>query len=525
MSRRDLPALIAVSAGLALALVAVLFVAVNDSAGVPSTYTQRPADIALAAALASFLIVGGLLARARPGHPIAWLLILEGLVWELGLCCAGYVNHAVYTAPGSLPAPAVADWVLGWIWIPGLVGLALLLLLFPDGRPPSPRWRPLLWLALAAGAALLVAPPLGAALLPAAIVAALASLAARYRHAGALQRRQLAWFAYAAAVIAGALALASALSATGAPETVTSYLNVLPLAALPLAIGVALTRHRLYDLETLVDATLVAAFITLVYLAVIAAAGMVVGGPVATAVVAVALQPLRTRLQRLMVRTPEPEAELSVQTLGGFRVDRRGTPIAAGEWKSKKARTLLKILVARRGRPVTREQLMELLWPGEDPAKLGNRLSVALTTLRTVLGRELDVIRADADAVSLDLSRVAVDVERFLGEVERGRFAAAERLYTGDFLEEDAYEDWARELRDEARAAYAATLRARTTTATDGEDAIRACLRLLELDPYDEGAHRALIARLDRAGRHGEAIKRRRTYIRSMHEIGVQAAF
>ena len=63
---------------------------------------------------------------------------------------------------------------------------------------------------------------------------------------------------------------------------------------------------------------------------------------------------------------------------------------------------------------------MELLWPGDDPAKLGNRLSVALTTLRTVLGRDLEAIRADADAVSLDLGLVAVDVERFLAEVELG---------------------------------------------------------------------------------------------------------
>jgi DNA-binding SARP family transcriptional activator len=191
------------------------------------------------------------------------------------------------------------------------------------------------------------------------------------------------------------------------------------------------------------------------------------------------------------------------------------------ECKSKKARTLLKILVAARGRPVTRERVMELLWPGEQPAKLGNRLSVALTTLRVALGRDLDVIVADAGVLSLDLTRVAVDVERFLREVERGQLAAAERLYTGDFLAEDVYEDWAADLREDARAAYAATLRAR---ATEPAQTIRACLRLLELDPYDAGAHRALIERLERAGHHGEAIERRRTYIRAMHEIGVTAA-
>ncbi len=86
-----------VLAGLTLAAAAVVFVVINDTAGVPSAYVQRPADIALALALAAFLIVGGLLG---PGHPIGRLLLLEGLVWELGLACAGYVNHAVYTAPG-----------------------------------------------------------------------------------------------------------------------------------------------------------------------------------------------------------------------------------------------------------------------------------------------------------------------------------------------------------------------------------------------------------------------------------------
>jgi DNA-binding SARP family transcriptional activator len=530
-----------VTAGLALAFATMSFVVVNDTAGVPSRVQQRPADIALAAALAAFLVVGGLLARQRPRHPVAWLLIGEGLVWELGLFCAGYVNHAVYTAPGSLPAADVADWILGWIWVPGVIGVPVLLLLFPDGRPPSRRWRPVGWLALAAGPLLLVPPlaPIGGVLLPPAILGALASLVARYRRSGALERRRIGWFAYAGVLIALALAVAAALDAAGVPETVTSYLNVLPLAALPLAVGVALTRHKLYDLETLVDRTLVAAvlagFVTLVYFVVIVAAGTVVGGPVATAIVAIAIQPLRGRVQRVTARVgyhePEPAAAvpLAVKTLGGFRVFRDGEPLAPADWQSKKARTLFKILLARRGRPVTREQLMEHLWPGDDPAKLNNRLSVALTALRTVLGRELEVIRADGDAVSLDLCLVAVDVERFLDEVEQGladrdlaRLHHAERLYAGDFLEEDPYDDWALDLREQAREAYASALRMRGRLATDDEEAVRAYLRLLEHDRWDAGAHRELIARLDRAGRHGEATRRRRAYVRRMGEIGIR---
>ena len=103
------------------------------------------------------------------------------------------------------------------------------------------------------------------------------------------------------------------------------------------------------------------------------------------------------------------------------------------------------------------------------------------------------------------------------------RLVRAERLYAGDFLEEDAYEDWALDLREQARAAYASALRARARLATDDDEAVRAYLRLLEHDRWDAEAHRGLIARLDRAGRHGEAIRRRQAYVRTMAEIGVQA--
>ena len=177
----------------------MLFVALDDPAGVPERVRQRPADVALALAFAAFLVVGGLLAVQRPGHPIAWLLIAEGFVWELGLFCAGYVSHA-------LPAADVADWILDWIWVPGVAGIPLLLLLFPDGRPPSRRWRAgRAGSTLAAAVALLVAaagrraccsPPRRSARSRRCVV--------RYRRAGALERRQLAWFGYAAALIARA---------------------------------------------------------------------------------------------------------------------------------------------------------------------------------------------------------------------------------------------------------------------------------------------------------------------------------
>jgi ATP/maltotriose-dependent transcriptional regulator MalT/DNA-binding SARP family transcriptional activator len=250
----------------------------------------------------------------------------------------------------------------------------------------------------------------------------------------------------------------------------------------------------------------------------------------------------RAQLARLL--TAEEAARVAVQTLGRFRVMVDGAALPLAAWQSRKARDLLKILVARRGRPVPREALMEALWPGEDPGRLANRLSVALSTLRAVLDpqKQLDPERfvgADRGAVWLDRDHVAVDVERFLADAtaglicrraavpDGGRLARAESAYAGDFLEEDAYEDWAIPLREEARAVYidiARALAEDAAAAGDVDGAVRHFLRVLEKDPYDERAHLALVAALAGSGRHGEARRSFRAYCARMEEIGVESA-
>ena len=265
------------------------------------------------------------------------------------------------------------------------------------------------------------------------------------------------------------------------------------------------------------------------------------------------------RLRELGVRGPATAAatllaeysEVSVPTvaiesLSRFRLLRDGAPVPLGEWQSRKARDLLKMLVARRGRPTPRDVLMEALWPEGDPAKLANRLSVALSTLRSVLDPERrydqdHFVSAGKDVLALETANLEIDVERFLAEASagfalradgilaraRGRLAAAEALYSGEFLEEDAYEDWAVPLREEARATYISVARAL------GEDALergehdlagRYFLRTLEKDPYDEDVHLALVALHETAGRHGEARRAYRTYVSRMEEIAVEAA-
>ncbi|MGH4008932.1 MAG: BTAD domain-containing putative transcriptional regulator [Pseudonocardiaceae bacterium] len=229
-----------------------------------------------------------------------------------------------------------------------------------------------------------------------------------------------------------------------------------------------------------------------------------------------------------------------VQTLGAFRVIRDRISVRAIDWKSKKARDLLKILVARR-RPTPRDQLMELLWPEVGPAVAGNRLSVLLSTIRDVLqphpAGEGPLITT-AGTVSLNRAQVRVDVEDFLARATAALHAdraaapdatsqleAAVAAHTGDFLEDDPYQEWAVGMAEEVRATHIALLRAlsaRLRDAGDTDAAVRYTLRLLQQDCYDEEIHQSLVGVLFDAGRLGEARRHYQSYVRRMAEIGVR---
>jgi len=241
---------------------------------------------------------------------------------------------------------------------------------------------------------------------------------------------------------------------------------------------------------------------------------------------------------------PHGSVQVSIETLGGFSVLRGDSQVTRSEWQSKRARELLKLLVARRGRPIAREMLMDLLWPDEDPARVGNRLSVALSTVRAVLdperrGNPDDFVVADSDSVALNLEHLDVDLERFLGQAAEGLAAvtrgpadrgivlleAAAAAYTGDFLEENPYDDWAVAPREEARAAYVSVARvlARDAMSRSNADlAVRYLLRILEIDHYDEAANLELVRALSAGGRHGEAQRHYLAYRRRMDELGVE---
>jgi len=88
-----------------------------------------------------FSILGALVAARLPRNPIGWLLLAQGLCWELSAALAGYANYVVFARPGLLAGGRVAAWALNWLYIPAIAAALLCFLLFPDGRLPSLRWR------------------------------------------------------------------------------------------------------------------------------------------------------------------------------------------------------------------------------------------------------------------------------------------------------------------------------------------------------------------------------------------------
>ena len=238
-------------------------------------------------------------------------------------------------------------------------------------------------------------------------------------------------------------------------------------------------------------------------------------------------------------------SSIAIATLGGFRVTRDGVPVDVGEWGSRKARDLVKLLVARRGAPVVRDEVTELLWPDE-PDRSARRLSVLLSTVRTVFdplkSRSPDhFVAADHDTVWLVRDHVDIDVEQFLTEAADGRrtlaggdretgrtlLADAAARYLGEFCADDPYADWAAGLRALAKHTFVDTCFELARLAGDAHEfseAIRYWLRTLDVDPYDEDAHIGLINSLRAQRRHGEARRAYRLYSAKMLELDLEPA-
>src|ERR687893_356820 len=242
-----------------------------------------------------FSTLGAIVAPRFPaGNPIGWLFCAIGLVGAVLLFCGEYATYALLVRPGSLPGGEGMAWIASWLWVAHIGLFVFLALLFPDGRPPSPRWRPFAWLVGAAavgGSAAAAYPPgpvrgLGAirnplgmeaipnlsgaveALVFVLALAASVSLVVRLRGARGVERLQIRWFAYAAAVAAvGAIVyyvVSGALGSWWLHWEVGFAAMMIGVVGMPVALGVAVLRYHLHDIDLVINLTLVYGILTAV---------------------------------------------------------------------------------------------------------------------------------------------------------------------------------------------------------------------------------------------------------------------
>lgn len=208
-----------------------------------------------------------------------------------------------------------------------------------------------------------------------------------------------------------------------------------------------------------------------------------------------------------------------ITTLGGFSVEVDGEPVPTSAWGSRHARQLCKRLVAARGWPVTRDQLIDMLWPDDtDRDTVSARLSVQLSKLRRVLQGG---VVADRETVRLDLDEVDTDLEAFYRAEDDTAIVAA---YRGEFLPEDIYDDWTNPPRDEARTRFRTAARRLSVHASGTGDhprAVSTARRLVEVDAFDDDAHRILVEALVAAGELREAERAHETWTTTMAEIDI----
>jgi signal transduction histidine kinase len=361
VAERERPRLaprVVLATGAALIVAALVLLALVEGADAPTGQRPDAARVLIRiVACAPLLPLGALLLARVPRHPIGWLLCVTALGMALAVASGQYATYSHFVH--QLPAGKWAGWVSEWSSAPIILVPAVALLLFPDGRAPSRRWRPALWCGLLAtvlvalGGALGVGDDLGFQgnpllsddtarsvgepfgvgwflMLPATL-AGIAALVVRRRSAEGEARAQLRLLLRAAiavtiaflACLVGSLAAPAAFDAGAAAA-------LLSLAFLAAMMAVAILRHRLYGLDVHVNRALVLSGLTLVlggaYVLAVVAASRLLGQDVdlgialpATALVAVAFGPLRDRLQRSVNRLlhgqrDEPYAAIS--TLG-----------------------------------------------------------------------------------------------------------------------------------------------------------------------------------------------------------------
>jgi hypothetical protein len=287
----------------------------------------------------TFSVVGAIVASRRPQNPIGWIYLAIGLSQGLNVFAWGYAGYGLITAPGSLPMADLMAWVGAWTWAPGLtLFMTISLLLFPDGHHLTPRWRLVSAAAIVSlflmmvpvavvdwpirGIALVIDVPgsggwpaqvadalqsAGVAILAAAAVASLASLVLRWRKASGIERAQLKWLALAVMI---EIPVVFAASNPDLDPRLGAIIAICAIPLIPAAIGIAILRYRLYDIDRIISRTLSYGVVTLtlaiVFIGIVLgltaifqsfAGDNTVAVAASTLVVAALFQPLRRRVK------------------------------------------------------------------------------------------------------------------------------------------------------------------------------------------------------------------------------------
>ena len=287
--------------------------------------------------LLSCAFVGGIIASRHSSNPIGWFFLVSAVSFALTVFTDEYATYGLLTEPGSLPLASAMVWPQSWLWVPGAVLiLAFVPLYFPDGHLASRHWRPFVWFAVTfsvTGAIYSALAPgeiqqsgfvnpfgierqptivsmFGSSVLPlwlGLLMTSAASLVIRFRRARADVRHQIKWLAFAASMVPVWFIVSPAVEEVA--PTLYQILDPLALAGIPLTTGVAILRYRLYEIDLIINRTLVYGALTAcvvgIYVFIVAYMGAffrtgsdLLVSLVATGVVAVAFAPLRERLQR-----------------------------------------------------------------------------------------------------------------------------------------------------------------------------------------------------------------------------------
>jgi hypothetical protein len=305
--------------------------------------TFQPQDWSLLVAFTAFMVVGAVIVAHRPGNALGWVFAAIGLLSATGALAQEYAAYAYITRPGSLPGAVLAAWYHQQWWFPMLaLVLVFTLLLFPTGRLLSARWRPVAVAAAVAtaGTAVLTAlqptvdlqdshypvrNPIGLAwvadpeaslvgtvlfaLLFVCILAAVVSMVVRFRRARGVERQQLKWFTYAGVLLVLWMLVTDSLLQD---VEVLASLFGLAVALVPVSAGIAILRYRLYDIDRIINRTVVYGLLTAVlglgYYGSVALLGQVLGRRSsiviagATLLVAALFHPARRRIQHAVDR-------------------------------------------------------------------------------------------------------------------------------------------------------------------------------------------------------------------------------